>query len=114
MAFIVGKQIELSGASSAQELKKLWMGGDQETLARRQREMDEVRAAVVGVQQRYDEETGQQLEVLKSLQDQIKLLADNQEQLMKKIGGDSESSGSPLPNEDEPQGQSFVNAPTGP
>lgn len=101
MAFIVGKQIELSGASSAYELKKLWMEGDEDAFTDREARVAEIEDRVTGVQASYDTEMDLQAEAITQLQEQIKLLSENQRILLEKLGGTPEANGSESPNGQE-------------
>ena len=93
MAFIVGKQIELSGASSAYELRKLWMEGDVQKTNQREARIAQIEEAVMGVQANYDSELNQATATIAQLQGQVDLLVENQAQLMQKLGVGSEPSG---------------------
>jgi hypothetical protein len=101
MAFIVGKQIELSGASSAYELKKLWMEGDTDSLAAREEEIAEINDRISGAQANYDTELDLASEAIAQLQEQITLMNKNQQALMEKLGVSAEpsSNGSGNPGE---------------
>jgi hypothetical protein len=86
MAFIVGKQLELSGASSAYDLKKLWMEGDVESVTEHQRQIMEVENRVAGVSAQYEIDQAQQTAALTQLQEQMALMAQNQQLLLEKLG----------------------------
>lgn len=92
MAFIVGKQIELSGASSAYDLKKLWMEGDVEAIGAREKKIDEIEARVTGATELYEQDMQIQAAAITQLQEQIRLMAENQQALMDKLGVGSEPS----------------------
>ena len=93
MAFIVGKQIELSGASSAYELKKLWMEGDVDSTMEREERVAMVEDRVSGIQSTYESEMDLQAEIVQQLQQQVQMLSENQAALMEKLGVGSGPSG---------------------
>lgn len=86
MAFIVGKQIELSGASSAQDLKKLWQDGDVEAVRAHQDEIAGVEERLAGVTAQYEQDMTQQTAAITQLQEQMRLMAENHQALMDKLG----------------------------
>jgi hypothetical protein len=93
MAFIVGKQIELSGTSSAYELKKLWMEGETDATSQREQRMAQMESQITGVQTTYDQQLDMTTQALGQLQEQIALLAQNQSMLIDKLGGGQQPSG---------------------
>ena len=92
MAFIVGKQIELSGSSSAYDLKKLWMEGDMEAVTQREQQIAGIEQRVMGVAQMYEQDMALQTTAIAQLQEQVALMAQNQQQLLEKLGVGSEPS----------------------
>lgn len=86
MAFIVGKQIELSGASSAQDLKRLWQDGDVDAVRARQDEIAGVEERLAGVSAQYEADLTQQTAAITQLQEQMRLMAQNQQALLEKLG----------------------------
>ena len=86
MAFIVGKQIELSGASSAQDLKSLWQDGDVEAVRARQDEIASVEEKLANVSAQYEADMTQQTTAITQLQEQMRLMAENHQLLMEKLG----------------------------
>ena len=93
MAFIVGKQLELSGASSAYDLKKLWMEGDTEGVTEHQRQIGEIENRITGVSTQYEIDMAHQAAALSQLQEQMQLMAENQQVLLEKLGVGSTPSG---------------------
>lgn len=86
MAFIVGKQIELSGSSSAYDLKRLWNEGNIEQVTEHQRQISEVDDRIAGVAVQYEIDMAQQTAALSQLQEQMALMAANQNTLLEKLG----------------------------
>jgi hypothetical protein len=86
MAFIVGKQIELSGSSSAYDLKRLWNEGDIERVTEHQRSIAEVEDRVTGVAAQYEVDMAMQTAALGQLQEQMRMMAENQQTLLDKLG----------------------------
>jgi hypothetical protein len=86
MAFIVGKQIELSGSSSAYDLKRLWNEGNIEQVTEHQRQISEVDDRIAGVAVQYEIDMAQQTAALSQLQEQMALMAQNQNTLLEKLG----------------------------
>ena len=86
MAFIVGKQIELSGASSSRDLKKLWEEGDVQQVASRQQEIADIEDRITGVATLYEQDMAMQTEAISQLQEQMKMMAENQQTMHEKLG----------------------------
>ena len=86
MAFIVGKQIELSGSSSAYDLKRLWSEGNVEQVTEHQRSIAEVENRVTGVAAQYEIDMAHQSAALVQLQEQMTMMAQNQQLLLEKLG----------------------------
>jgi hypothetical protein len=86
MAFIVGKQIELSGSSSAYDLKRLWSEGDIERVTEHQRQISEVEDRVTGVAAQYEIDMAMQTAAIGQLQEQMTMMATNQQALLEKLG----------------------------
>lgn len=93
MSYIVAKQIELSGSSSARDIKDLWTG-QADGLTERDKRIQELedRLGITG------EEVEAQLDLnhqmLMQLNEQLGLLAENQRLLTEKLGVTNEQSGS--------------------
>ena len=92
MAFIVGKQIELSGASSAYDLKRLWQEGDVEAVNARQAEIAGVEERVTSVAAQVEQDMAVQTTAISQLQEQIRQMAENQQTLLEKLGVGKEPS----------------------
>jgi len=86
MAFIVGKQIELSGASSAFDLKQLWLEGNVQEVTQHQRTIEDLENRVAGVSVQYNIDQAMQHEAITQLQEQMTLMAQNQQTLLEKLG----------------------------
>ena len=98
MTFIVGKQLELSGSSSAYDLKKVWNGQDDQAVAH-QEQLAQIEGRVSGVAT--EVESGMQLQsaAIAQLQEQMMLMAQNQQALLEKLGVGSQPSASGSPQE---------------
>lgn len=92
MAFIVGKQIELSGVTSAYDLKKLWMEGDVQQLSQREQQMAELEGRVTNVASLYEQDMAVQTQAITQLQEAVALMAQNQQALLEKLGVGNEPS----------------------
>jgi hypothetical protein len=93
MAYVVGKQIELSGASSAYELKRLWEEGDMPKTTEREERIAQLESQVTGVQASYESELEIQSEALAQLQEQVRMMTENQQILLEKLGVGSGANG---------------------
>jgi hypothetical protein len=93
MAFIVGKQLELSGSTSAYDLKRLWQEGDVAAVDERQAQIAAVEDRVTGVAAQYEVDMGMQHAAIAQLQEQMTLMAQNQQALLEKLGVGSTPSG---------------------
>jgi hypothetical protein len=114
LAYIVGKQIELSGASSAYELKKIWAEGDDTSTREREAAMLSLEDRVTGVQASYERELDAQTQAITQIQDQMTMLAENQQLLLEKLGVGSQPSNNgsgPAPQEVAPEANTPVPAP---
>ena len=85
MSFIVEKQIELSGASSASDIKALWTGNDDEARAR-QMSLEAIDDKLSALDNQAVEQLEQSAVTIQTLQEQISLLRENQELMMQKMG----------------------------
>lgn len=101
MSFIVGKQLELSGSSSAMDLKKLWAEGDINGVSQHQAKIAEIEGRMSGVAT--DVEAGMQLQTaaIAQLQEQMVMMAQNQQALLEKLGVGSQPSASGSPRQQE-------------
>lgn len=86
MQYIIGKQIELSGASSAQDIGILWKTGDVAQVNERDQKIKAVQDAIEEVVAANDAEMAVQTQAITQLQDQIRLMAENQQLLLEKLG----------------------------
>ena len=86
MAYIVGKQIEISGANSAHDLQKLWQEGDEQMVRSRQEQVAALEGQITETRTRYEEDQAQQVEAISLLQQQMQMMVENQQTLMEKLG----------------------------
>ena len=102
MAYIVGKQIEISGANSAHDLQKLWQEGDENYVRSRQEEMALIESKITETRTRYEEDQQVQAQAIGQLQEMMQIMATNQQTLMEKLGvgaQPSENGNAPAPEE---------------
>ena len=92
MAFIVGRQIELSGTSSAHDLKKLWQDGDENAVRSRQEEIAALDGRILETRQQYEEDMQVQTTAITQLQQMMQQMAENQSTLMEKLGVGAQAS----------------------
>jgi hypothetical protein len=97
MSYIVGKQIELSGASSAQEVGILWKGGDVDQVNERDRRIAEVEQRIDGFGMESNVHMQMQGEAIAQLQEQMRMMTENQGLLLEKLGVTNEASAPELP-----------------
>ena len=101
MQYIIKKQIELSGATSAKELGLIWTGQNEEAedIYMRMSAMEEQLGQMVAIA---DDDLSNTTDAVKQLQNQISLLRESVEIISSKLGGDSNQSGpvEPEPEED--------------
>jgi len=113
MQYIIGKQIELSGASSAAEIGIIWKTGDVQVVAERDRKIAAVEEAVSGVVAMNDAELGLQVQAITQLQEQMSMLAQNQQLLLEKLGVTEQASAPSSPTAPpEPMQQGDTAVPT--
>lgn len=86
MQYIVGKQIELSGATSAKELGLLWTKGDVEQVNERDARIARLEEYINGTGDDIDVELETNSNALLGLQEQVSLLVQNQQLLFEKLG----------------------------
>jgi hypothetical protein len=106
MQYIIGKQIELSGASSADSIRRIWKTGDVEEVNERDQRIAELEQRLDGFGADRELEAAAQTTLLQQLQEQVSLLTQNNQVLLEKLGvmnGPSEGS-SPTPDESVPSG----------
>lgn len=86
MQYIVNKQIQLSGSTSAADLSDLWMKGDVAAVQQSEQKIADVDARLVAVHTAHEEELELSASAIQALQEQMKLLAENQALLLEKLG----------------------------
>jgi hypothetical protein len=86
MQYIVGKQIELSGATSAKELGLLWSKGDVEQVNERDARIGAVEDMISAFSGGAEAELEQNGLAIAQMQQQISLMAQNQQILLEKLG----------------------------
>ena len=86
MQYIIGKQIELSGASSAQDIGILFKTGDVQQVNERDQKIASVQEAIEEVVAANDQEMAVQTQAITQLQEQMRLMAENQQLLLEKLG----------------------------
>jgi hypothetical protein len=105
MQYIIGKQIELSGASSAQDIGILWKTGDVAQVNERDQKIKAVQDAIEEVVAANDAEMAVQTQAITQLQEQMRMMAENQGLMLEKLGVSIEPSepSSPTAAPVEPQ-----------
>lgn len=110
MQYIIQKQIELSGAAAAEELKKLWTGQDDATMQGAQR-IDEVEQRIESASMQSEIDLDQITEVMAGMQQQMSQMHQVQSALLEKLGvldpqtaeqPNSSAGSSPAPVEEQP------------
>lgn len=86
MAYIIGKQIELSGSTSAKDIGLLWKGGDLEEVDERNARIAELENTVNGVTAQQAEELELTATAVQQLQEQMSQMVANQQLLLQKLG----------------------------
>ena len=108
MQYIISKQIELSGSTSAKDLG-LVFNGDVEAVDERDRKIMEVEAAIHNVEGGMGQMVDMQTNALAQMQEQIGLLAQTQEIILQKLGapapGSGPQQGAPAPASNNGSGQ---------
>lgn len=112
MQYIIGKQIELSGASSAADIGILFKTGDVQQVNERDQKIANVEAAIGDMVANNDAELGTQTAAITQLQEQMSLMAENQALLLQKLGVTEQPSDTSSPTATpEAQQQSDAGAP---
>jgi hypothetical protein len=88
MQYIIGKQIELSGAASAKDIGLLWKGEGPATDARDER-MSEIENVVGGIVASNEIELDLNTAAIQRLQEQMSMLIESQGMLLEKLGAHS-------------------------
>lgn len=86
MQYIVGKQLELSGASAAKEVGLIWSKGDVETVDARDARIAELEAGFNGLGLETDAELETNAMAIAQLQEQMSLMIANQQKLLEQLG----------------------------
>lgn len=86
MAYIIGKQIELSGSKSAKEIGLLWKGGDVDEVNERDAKISAVEESVNNIALQNELELQANHDALLQLQEQVQLMAQNMSLMMEKLG----------------------------
>jgi hypothetical protein len=86
MAYIVGKQIELSGSQSAREVGVLWQGGDVDQVNERDRRIAALEDSYDGIVTASEEELSMNSLAIADLQDKVGQLTQNMQLLLEKLG----------------------------
>jgi hypothetical protein len=84
MQYIIGKQLELSGASSAPAIRKLWEGGDEASVDARDLRIAEVEKRLAGFE--VDEEKELVTGAILQLSEQMSQMMEVQKTLLEKLG----------------------------
>lgn len=99
MSYIIAKQIELSGSASAKEIGVLWKTGDVEEVNSRDAKIAEHEDRINGVAEQTDAQLELTATAIQQLQEQMSLMAQNQQILLEKLGvmntGSESSSATP-------------------
>ena len=98
MQYIISKQIELSGASSAEDIGIIFKTGDVEVVAERDRKIQAVEDAINEMVSTTSTESEQQTLAITQLQEQMKLMAENQGLMLEKLGVPNEQSAPSSPS----------------
>jgi hypothetical protein len=99
MQYIIGKQIELSGASSAEDIGIIFKTGDVEVVAERDRKINAVEDAINEMVASTAAESEVQTQAISQLQEQMKLMAENQGLMLEKLGVPNEQPAPSSPSE---------------
>ena len=86
MQYIIAKQIELSGSSSAKDIGLLWSSGDVEEVDAREARIAELENQLGAVTAENDAELELSAAAIRQLQEQVSLLTKNQTVLLEKLG----------------------------
>lgn len=112
MAYIVGKQIELSGSTSAKQLGLLWNDGDADTVSARDEKINQLEAGLSGLGADNEVMIDMQAAAIQGLQGQVDQLSKNFGILLEKLGASAPPSESPSPTPGEPATEMNPPAPT--
>jgi uncharacterized coiled-coil protein SlyX len=97
MQYIIGKQIELSGATSAKEIGLIWKTGDTELVNSRDARIAALEESIGNYDMLADLELDEHNAAIAQLQQQMHQMAENQQLLLEKLGvmGNGSAGGSP-------------------
>lgn len=115
MQYIIGKQIELSGSTSAKEIGLLWKTGDVEEVNARDARIASVEERISGVSEQTEMELELSTAAIAQMQEQMSLMVQNQQKLMEQLGVMNGASGNGSANPSTESNSSSVmqgNAPT--
>jgi hypothetical protein len=98
MSFIVQKQIELSGASSAVDIGKIWANGKTGAMDEREERVSDVELVVGGLANQHETEMALTAAAIQQLQEQMSMMIHSQGVLLEKLGAQSPQpvTGSPV------------------
>lgn len=99
MQYIIGKQIELSGSASAKDIGILWKGGDVEEVNERDQRIAQIEESINNFDLGREVEMDLTQQSIAQLQEQLRLMAENQRVLLEKLGVplDQSATSSPTP-----------------
>jgi hypothetical protein len=100
MQYIIAKQIELSGSSSASDIGLIFKTGDVEAVSSRDQRIAEIEAKLEGNAGEVDEQLEMLVRLTTQQQEQMQLMMDNNRMLMEKLGVGSEQ---PAPETPTPE-----------
>jgi hypothetical protein len=105
MQYIIGKQIELSGSASAKDIGLLWKSGDVEEVDARDQRMAEIEESINNFGTDSSLELELNSEAINQLQEQMRMMAENQQILLEKLGvvEPGSTGGSPTPQGTPPE-----------
>ena len=86
MTYVIGKQIELSGSASAKAILGLWQGGDIDEVNARDLKIQQLEEAIGGTTDTYAEMAEIQGAAISQMQEQIRMLTENNQLLLEKLG----------------------------
>lgn len=86
MAYIIGKQIELSGSTSAKEIGLLWKTGDVDQVNTRDARIASIEESISNFSSANELELDLNTAAIQQLQEQMSMMANNQQLLLQKLG----------------------------
>lgn len=102
MQYIMGKQIQLSGASDARAIAGIWKGADVEQINERDAKIAKLESGLGETSIVIDTEMNVTTAAIQQLQEQVTLLTENFGLLLEKIGVQNEESGTEQPQTEQP------------